>query len=1293
MAQINRTTETSTSRQTGKPEAAAASGTPDRTPATAQMVDRIRTMVSRSAARWKRLIILEALAIVIAAPLTYLWLVFIIDNLFHLPVWGRVLASLGFFAAVVWLVVSLVRRWRQLHFTEDQVALAMERQSGGIQNRLINAIQISRDSHGENQFDEAVVQENYENLQKIELHQAAQIKPAMIRLAVAGLVILFGVGFWVVYRENFKNAATRIMLPFAAVDPLYDTVLSGFGDVEGGGDVTITINIKGQIPPSLSVLRSVDGQRTSERVVLPKTARSVFYTFKNVDRTTRYAVSGGDFTSPYFNINVPTPSSLSLVKATFHYPEYTRLPPKSVESAGGDMEALLGTKAQVTFVFDRAPDEAVMLLNIALPANQPTATAAPKAGAGKTASGAGGPPKPDPSQRIVMLKKVSPTEYSTEITFVDVLGYQLKTQQGDRAPHLTSRYALRVRADADPTLDLTGLKKQAEVNVDAILPVKAIASDDFGLNKVGLFARKVLISSAAAETVLNSPGIAPESSPGTAAPGSAAAASANDGGWSPVTVWDANNVPEFRKDHELSVAALGAVEGEKYEVTVRGSDFDPLKKGTMIDGPTFTLLVGGEGVSLQLTYEQILQTEADFKVLIAAEQNAMTAAKAWMAKLEPASGLRWDDKATLDSLAAAMKAQAAEQEKIRLASGRVARDMVPQAGSLRLALGMLADTEMPRVIRILEAVPGRDNPQDKRSALADAKMAQERTVRSLQDMLDDYTRFRQDWELSNMVPFTKMLADRQAGMRDESTRNVTGPAPADPAPRQASAQRRQAKVVALVQLAQIAFTGLSARVKDEPIIAKGFTDAAAALASSELRNPMNEAAELVKAGRWAEAAQRQTVAAEKLAAVNQILRKAQLDAAAAALAALKEKAKSDALAQAEIERLKKNEIGNFLDGFDEKKLTLSDILHMKESAKRKAERGEDAKPDMYMLPEGFTLNTPDSGKRQDFNTLKLAEKPTGEPSFPNSSDRKATHATPHIDENFKDLTGPLLEEADLLKEKYETYNINVGVNINEPGEIGKQGGDLNSTAASAATGNQKPPTQNVGGASRAGLQGARAHGAVVGSEGNDRRGRDEAQEGQERAADQSGSIKMKKTGDEAKDTSTGWGGKKVEDQNNTWSLKDAGKWDDDLANRMGKVEATAKVVERADGKIDARVAEMLRDLESTQEQVIERVKAIKKELNNLYLPTDRLDEIEKELARNLDSLKERPTEDVFRLQAQTLDKLRSLVRVLGDASSGYEPSVPRDQQVRGRVLDEPARQTIPGYEEAVKQYYEALSTQ
>jgi hypothetical protein len=54
--------------------------------------------------------------------------------------------------------------------------------------------------------------------------------------------------------------------------------------------------------------------------------------------------------------------------------------------------------------------------------------------------------------------------------------------------------------------------------------------------------------------------------------------------------------------------------------------------------------------------------------------------------------------------------------------------------------------------------------------------------------------------------------------------------------------------------------------------------------------------------------------------------------------------------------------------------------------------------------------------------------------------------------------------------------------------------------------------------------------------------------------------------------------------------------------------------------------------------------------------------------------------------------LRSALRVITQYGAGYQPSLPRDQSVKGRVLDEPARQTMPGYEDAVKQYYETLAT-
>src|SRR5262245_21805488 len=133
------------------------------------MIEQLRQLVGRNTARWKRLLLLEAVGLAVAVPLGYLWAIFLLDNLLHLPAWGRLLAVAGLIAAVVLPGIRLVRRLRFLTLTEDEVALAIERQTaGGVQNRLINALQLSRGGSAE-RFTDAVVRENYDTLRRVDL--------------------------------------------------------------------------------------------------------------------------------------------------------------------------------------------------------------------------------------------------------------------------------------------------------------------------------------------------------------------------------------------------------------------------------------------------------------------------------------------------------------------------------------------------------------------------------------------------------------------------------------------------------------------------------------------------------------------------------------------------------------------------------------------------------------------------------------------------------------------------------------------------------------------------------------------------------------------------------------------------------------------------------------------------------------------------------------------------------------------------------------------------------------------
>lgn len=1208
-------------------------------------LEQIESLVRRNTRRWKWLAILEWAGLALSALLAYLWIVFWLDSELHFARAGRVAAGLGLVAALLWLGIGLFRRRRLLQLSEDQVALAIEgRSPGGIQNRLINALQLARGSLPHSaELSRAVIAENVASMRQLELKQATDLRPALIRIVAATALVGAGAAFYYLQPERFTNAAQRILLPFVDVEPIYRTTLTvSPGDVETIGDVELTIEIHGVRPGELSLLEETDGKRTSTPIMIRNKTGPVHHTLRGVRQSRRYAVRGGDFTTRFYQITVPLPSHLSLLSATYRYPAYTGLADKHVESGSGNLEAVRGTVVDLKFTFDQPCAEATLFVE-------------------KKAANENAPP----AVERVSLKSVGPTQFTTTLTLADQATYQIETLQLGRTPFVGSSYSIRVLPDSEPNLELTGFDGKAEAAVDAVLPYRAAATDDWGLAEVGLFVRR------------------------------AAEIGKQPGDWQSVEAWPGDGKTKLEHAGELTLLAQAVAEGEKLEVALRAKDRDPAKAERWTDGTIYPLSIGGDAAALQLLYEQILRSETELKQHLADERKLLIQTVDWLRKLDDGQ-IKAEDAQQIAALHQAIAELFQEQTSLRLRTGASARSMPGESGSLPMAIALLADTEMVRAERIFDSIPTRDQPQAKRSALADAQLTAQRTIASLQQMLEQYVSFRQDWELDHLTGFVKMLAERQAALRETSLVNASRPKDKLSEPWQASAARRQAKLAELTGLAETGLLGVADKLSEAGAsLSDAFAKAGEGLVAEKLLAAFDSSAEEIKAGRWTEAATQQEIAAKQLLAVHDALRQAQIDAAREALGSLEEKAKSDVDAQKEIEKLKAGPEKIMATLPD--KMPVSDLIEMRKKLdldKKGGAPSDEAKVTEYLLTDKMVarLNTPDRGKRQEFDILKLGSS-SGQktPQFPTSSDRESNLVNAPIQEELKDLVGELLEEADEMQKDFETATINTGFNINEAGEVGKLGGDMNSFAAAATTGNKKPPTRNVGGASRSGRRGARAHGIVVGDESVNRRGRDQVQEGQERVADQDGLIKETMSDDPQNDTSTGVGGKKVQSDDTKFSVADAGKWTDDMATRMGKPQAKNYIVERQDGRMDPQVADMLRDLTSDHEQIIERVKSIRKELKNLYLPTDHLDEILAELQGQLDRLKERPSAEVFRLQAETLDKLRGTLRVFHQAASNFQPSLPREQVVKGRVLDDADRPPPPGYADAIKRYYENLS--
>jgi hypothetical protein len=1255
-----------------------------------KMIESLRALISKNTRRWKMLIVLEALGLIVSVPLAYLWIAFVADNYFHLPMWGRILVLMVFVGVGGYLIWSLVKRWKQLNFTEDQVALAMEKRSGGLENRLINSIQLAREGARAAGFSQTVVEENYNRLQKIEVQQAAQMKPAVVRIAVAGCIVLVGVGFYVAQPQYFSNAFQRVFMPLKNVDPIYRTIVMvepGNITTRVGTDVPIKMSFKGKTPEEVRIVQIRKSGRVTETVKVDPTKDTAYFTFKNVDQKIGYIVIGGDYTTERYDISVPTPAQINAMTVVYDYPAYSKLTKATINTGVGDLEALIGTRATVTFTLDQPAESASILLQTSGLGSANNASKAASAASGADGGEAGESPKSAAGDGIkrVALKKLSPTQYEGSFEFRDVLAYQIETVNPGSDPFRSSRYGIKVKPDEFPIVDLGGMAKQLDILPDTVISTKVTATDDLGLARVGVFYRKV--NQAKLESAVSD-------EKGDAS---------RDEGWLPVQTWETpDGKKKFEMDYKVSIQSLGLTEGERIELVVRAQDGDPAKAGQWALGDTYALMVGGDGASYQLVYEQILRSEKQIKELIDAERKTMAATTAWISKVDTETNIRWDDEKVRADLVTQTRAMAKQQDEVRTQAGQVARGVIDQAPGPKMSIGVIADTEMVQSIRVLEAVAQRDHGQAIRAALADARNVQERTIKGLDGVLSEYTKFRYEWEKNNMTAFVKMIGEREMLLKEESLVNKT-PDPSKSVDLvQKSARSRQLKVLELAGLAQTAFGEMATRmapVDNDPeaevlkMLSDSFTVAAKDLGDAGLKTAMQQAADAAGSGKFAEAAPKQEEAALKLLKIYTDLKAVQ-DAVALKRTEIAKKEESNAKEQEKIKELQSGNTDDLLNG--DKDLKLQDSVTMGETGdneKGKAKLGESVLYDFDKAATDGLLNPGKQDKRQELDMLSLSDKAGGDMSFPNSSDKKANSVTPQIQEKFDDLMGPLIDAADLVREDFESYRTQYGGVNAEAGDVGMQGGDLSSTSATAATGNQKQPPNNFGGASRSGRTGARAFGNNVDDVTKNEKGRDKAQDGDENSPRQAGSMK-EGPGEPDQDASAAYGGKHIDSKDTTFSQRDSAKFKKEAIDTMGDPQEKRKIVERMDPNAQKFTKDMLDKLYDTKgktEQVIERVKTIKKELNNLYLPTEELDKLAKELEINLDRMKDNPDPELFRMQADALSRLVSLARVLDQAQSSFQPSLPRSQKVRGRVLDEPAWQVIPGYEDAVKKYYESLS--
>ncbi len=1241
---------------------------------------RLSSVIDDNRKRWKLIVILEALGLGVSVTLGYLWLVFIIDHTVHLPQAARIVSLAVFIACVGWLALSLYRRWRMFDMTVDQVALAIEKRTpGGLGNRLINALQLARASdagQGGRLVARHVVEENIKVLEGIRLKQARALRPALARLAVAGAVVFAGLGMWAFNRSGFEASVARMFDPMGNHDPAYRTrmtVLPGDTQARPGQNVTLTIELQGKVPQAVEISQAAGDKRQShlvainpEAVVQGKENKAVVrFTLLGLAQTTKYRVIAGDHQSEVYTIQVPEAAQVHGFVSTVTPPEYAGLATKKIEAGTGDIEALEGSQVEMVVKTVGAPKGLTLRY-----LNDPQAE----------------------KKRFDLPGKVmGPGSFSLNFAVVNDVAYKIvlsPQEAGQQGEQETARYTMRAIADLPARAELVTDPAMLGIGSGQKYKWQVKASDDLGLSQVGFFAR--------------------EAAGGRAEVMEGTALDVEGQGWQMVRAWPMDlGVKKGTYEYQAAMAELGFVDGQDVELVPAASDRRPDRLGTWIAGAPVTVTLGGAARALEVEYEMILKVEARLAAHIQAQEalhkKAVDARKVFDAKE------RKDSEAWQKTLAELTQNLAREEAGFGKQVLLTMRAMPESAQHMRASLGMVNDTDVRTSVQGMEAVTRQQEPQQSLAAYNLAVNAMSRSAVSLGELQSAFTAFRQRWEDQNMAGMVKFLADRQSLLRDDAKLASMEPG-ADMGRTLAAFKTRQTHLAGLTALVSQGLTGVAQRLTKTPEpdapkpraeIVSAYETAGQRLKAPEMVGSFVNADRAIDGRDFQLMGMAQEQAAAWLTQTYLMLKNAH--------------GMPPQVAMVE-PRGEKQGTGKVLgDAPADNGVTYADV-DGGEAARQpkpgevpgagKTKATEPKVNDYKMTPEQVaSLDTGGGAKPpQDLEILKLGEKPSGQVRFPGQSDREPNQVavTPQMD--MGDVAGPLIPEEPNTDPNYDRNHLNSNARINEPGEIGKQGGDVNSNVAAAPTGNNIPPANEIGGTSRDGTKDSRATGRNISQTANDRRGLDKPQEGSQSGERFPGEIKRVRFTQKDVEPSAGDSGTTIKGEDrNHFAMSNDGQWKTEMSKHMGEPQKENRVVEsvKPGSRFDPQsLKDMYVDLEkldpadrerlSKFTQTVKMMRTVQKDLSRVFMAPPGLEEALKGLEEKLAQLEHAQADSDFRMRAQGV-KPTEKGRLAMAGGAAFQGSPARRQGVRGRVLDEPAWAVLPGYEGVAEVYYQKLA--
>lgn len=381
--------------------------------------------------------------------------------------WPLFVVLLAYFAGgLAWLVFRpLFREW-----TEEEVAVHVERKFPQLDNKLINALQLGMDVRVESPgMVAALVAQAAREVEGYPVRSAVDTR-TLRRTGALAAIALLALGLWAgLAYERFSNALQRLIFPARNIAALGSVriveVTPGNTRLNKGSDLEVTVRTQGEGTGTIEAnlyYQYADGEKRLAKAMIP--LRQDLYTcrIEGVGVPLRYQIAIGGSQSKDYWVDIVELPVIVRRSIAYEFPPYTRAAGwanRVDEDANGDV---------------RAPADTIVTLRFT--ANKPI-----KSGMLQMSSGQQPRLKPldDPKQQEATFVVEKDGLYNVQLEDVDGLSSQDQRENKiialrDRAPVLEFRVPAKdVRAGPTESVRL-------------VLGVK----DDYGLSEVRLVARK-----------------------------------------------------------------------------------------------------------------------------------------------------------------------------------------------------------------------------------------------------------------------------------------------------------------------------------------------------------------------------------------------------------------------------------------------------------------------------------------------------------------------------------------------------------------------------------------------------------------------------------------------------------------------------------------------------------------------------------------------------------------------------------------------------------------------------------